>query len=60
MMKYEKFRQAILQVITESEMDVGMVLYILRDIVREIEVLYSQQLQKEAKQDKEISEQESD
>lgn len=59
-MKYEKFRQAILQVITESEMDVGMVLYILRDIVREIEVLYSQQLQKEAKQDKEISEQESD
>lgn len=47
MIKYEKFRQTLRQVIQESGLDVGAVLFILKDITREVEQLYVQQVQKE-------------
>ena len=52
MLKYEKFRQTILQIIQESGLDVGVVFFILKDITKEIESLYIQQLQKESAEEK--------
>lgn len=48
MLKYEKFKQTIRNVIQSSGLDIGMVFFILKDITREIGSLYEQQLQKEA------------
>lgn len=51
MLKYEKFRQTIRQVIQQSELDVGVVYFILKDIIHELEPLYLQQIQQEAKEE---------
>lgn len=48
MLKYEKFKEAILDVIQSSGLDVGVVYFILKDITGQIQALYMQQLQKEA------------
>ena len=56
MLKYEKFKTAIHNVIQNSGLDVGMVYYILKDITGQMEVLYLQQIQKEAKETKEETE----
>ena len=52
MLKYEKFKQTILSLIQSSELDIGIVYYILKDIVHDLEPLYLQQVQKEAKEEK--------
>lgn len=56
MLKYEKFRQAVRQIIQQSGLDVGIVYFILKDIVRELEPLYLQQIQKEAIEEEENKE----
>lgn len=58
MLKYEKFKAAIHNVIQQSGLDVGMAYFILKDITGQLEVLYLQQIQKEAQEenDKEESE----
>ena len=57
MVKYEKFRNTIFQVINASELDAGVVLYILKDIIHEIEPLYRQEIQKEIEtEQKEVKE----
>lgn len=48
MLKYEKFKQTILNDIQSSGLDVGVVFFILKDITRDVGSLYTQQLQKEA------------
>ena len=48
MLKYEKFKQTIMQIIQSSGLDVGIVYFILKDIVKEVEQLYFTQVQKEA------------
>lgn len=47
MLKYEKFKQTIQQIIQQSGLDVGIVYYILKDLTNEVHVLYLQQVQKE-------------
>ena len=56
MLKYEKFKQTIFSVIQSSGLDVGAVLFILKDITREVEQFYIQQLQKEASTEQEAEE----
>lgn len=58
MLKYEKFRQTILKTIQTSELDVGIVLYIIKDILHELELLYDQTVQKELKEEQNKEEQE--
>ena len=48
MLKYEKFRKALRQVIQSSELDVGVVYFILKDMLYEIEALYLGRIQQEA------------
>lgn len=59
MLKYEKFKQSILQIIQQSGLDVGIVIYILKDILHDIEILYNQKIQEEYKMESE-SEQKED
>ena len=51
MIKYERFRQTIREVIQNSELDVGAVFFILKDVLGEVESLYRQQIQKELTQE---------
>lgn len=58
MFKYEKFKQTIQRTIQGSGLDVGIVYFILKDIVHEIEPLYYQQVEKEAQSEKENAQEE--
>ena len=60
MIQYEKFRQTLRQVIQQSGLDVGVVLFILKDITREVEQLYIQKVQEEAQLEKESKEEQSE
>lgn len=58
MLKYEKFKETIMQTIQKSGLDVGIVYFILKDILYEIETLYIQQVQKEVAEEKQKEEKE--
>lgn len=53
--KYEFFKQSIRQFIQSSELDVGIVYFIIKDIYKEIENTYYAQLNKEAMESVETS-----
>lgn len=59
MLKYEKFKTAIHNIIQQSGLDVGMAYYILKDITGQLEVLYLQQVQKEIKEQSDKEEKET-
>lgn len=59
MLKYEKFKAAIHSIIQQSGLDIGMVYFILKDITRQLEVLYLQQIQKEAQEENDKEENET-
>jgi len=46
--KYEVFKQSIKKYIQNSELDIGVVYYILKDIYKEIENLYYATLNRES------------
>lgn len=46
-LKIEQLRQSISTLIGKSELDVGAVYFVLKDILREVEIAYIQQVQKE-------------
>ena len=46
-LKIEQLRQSISALIGKSELDVGAVYFVLKDILREVEIAYIQQVQKE-------------
>lgn len=52
-LKIEQLRQTIALTISKSELDVGTVYFILKDILREIEGMYFNQVQKESKEKEE-------
>ena len=48
MLKYEQFKQSIRQYNQSSELDIGIVYFILKDLFNEIERMYYAQLNKES------------
>ena len=46
-LKIEQLRQSISALIGKSELEVGAVYFVLKDILREVEIAYIQQVQKE-------------
>ena len=53
--KYEKLKRTLMDIIQSSELEVGIVYFILKDILREVEKLYYTQIQKELDDSKEES-----
>lgn len=47
MIKYQNFKECMISLINQSELDVGMIYFILKDIFNEIELLYYKQLNRE-------------
>lgn len=63
-LKYEFFKQSIYQLIQKSNLEIGIIFYIFKDIYNDIEKLYYAQLNKEslaqAEEQKETTEEENE
>lgn len=49
--KYESFRNGVMYIIRSSGLDIGVIFYILKDLLREVEEIYSNTLQHEIEEE---------
>lgn len=49
--RYEDFRNNVVNAINDAGLDIGIVTYIFRDICRDIEAAYREQLNREIKEE---------
>lgn len=49
--KYESFRNGVMYIIRSSGLDIGAIFYILKDLLREVEEIYSNTLRQEIEEE---------
>lgn len=49
--KYESFRNGVMYIIRSSGLDIGVIFYILKDLLREVEDIYSNTLRQEIEEE---------
>lgn len=47
MIKYQNFKEHMISLINQSELDIGIIYFILKDVFNEVELLYYKQLNQE-------------
>ena len=48
---YESFRNGVMYIIRSSGLDIGVIFYILKDLLREVEEIYSNTLRQEIEEE---------
>ena len=49
--KYESFRNGVMYIIRSSGLEIGVIFYILKDLLREVEEIYSNTLRQEIEEE---------